>query len=249
MNLGNLKRKIANYFDKTPTDFQRPDEGGDMILDALDSARLNAETIFPFEANRKVLTITVDGTGGADWTNLPEYQLINTTWRVRSLRSMYRLYGTPPACWCEVMFEFKSNLRFPTPIPLGSHDFSPPPWNGFDFNPSLPPGIWERMFIVGQRVYHYPINTDQIPMLVDAVVWMDDYVDKDASYSDWMIDKGYNYLFWYALDELNFYQKEWVPREEGNISIMKGKIESELAKLISLDANVQNGMASIIHVD
>lgn len=99
----------------------------------------------------------------------------------------------------------------------------------------IPPGRVE-VVIHGDRVSLVPEVTEPVTLFMDCFVWMDDYTD-DAD-TDFFVERGSQYMIWAALCELNKLVKQWVPRQEGNLSEPTKERDIALEALIRHDKAV-----------
>lgn len=99
----------------------------------------------------------------------------------------------------------------------------------------IQPGRVE-VVIQGERVSLVPAVTEATVLFMDCFVWMDDYTD-DAD-TDFFVERGSQYMIWAALCELNKLVKQWVPRQEGNLSEPTKERDITLEALIRHDKAV-----------
>jgi hypothetical protein len=243
--LGDIRNKVAAYFARKVEDFQPEIDGNagkiDVIYEALDAARLSAEQQHAFEQNKKVLSATVNGATGLDLSSpLTEYGTANS-FIVRSVKTVYRQYGSK---WVEIPFEYRQNLQFPP------QEYCSP--SELQFTTSNAISRFEKVFIVGSKLFHYPLSDENIPILLDAYTWMVSYASgfdtptDQKNWTDWMTQFGSNYLFWAALEEVNFIENKYVFRQEGNIVIPQNKVQTELQKLKVWDSQWINSQSSLL---
>jgi len=221
MTIGALKQKLLFYTQKASDDtyFDFGSSPTDMLLDALNEARKQAELSYAFEMNKRVVTYS-SVVGSVDWQteaaigeDAPEMRSLKKVWTVASdstLRELRQVY--------------RENSKLATQI----------------WPETLVTGCTHRQYsLVGPILYITPANTEAIDLLADGYIWMDEYTSDEDE--DWMCKHGHNYLFWAALYYLNHKVKEFVQRQEGNLALSNGFVQEQLAKLISWDSAMKHG--------
>ena len=93
-----------------------------------------------------------------------------------------------------------------------------------------------EVVISGSRVSLVPDITEATVLYFDGYQWLDDY-DSDSD-TDFFIKHGSQYMLWSALCELNKLVKQWVPRQEGNLSEPTKERDTALEALIRHDKAV-----------
>lgn len=93
-----------------------------------------------------------------------------------------------------------------------------------------------EVVISGSRVSLVPAVTEATVLYFDGYQWLDDY-DSDSD-TDFFIKHGSQYMLWSALCELNKLVKQWVPRQEGNLSEPTKERDTALEALIRHDKAV-----------
>jgi hypothetical protein len=216
MNLEPIKDKLVFYLEKEGVSPDFLFGGRDMVLDALNEARLKAEQAYAFELNKRILVIPAV-TGACDWM-LANDLVSNAPYTVRNIK---RLYAVNPSG--EVVY-----------IPLDYYSLLQQEAEQAGAGALTT----TKAAIMGGRLYLVPANTTAVTLRMDAYVWMSPYVDYSAD--DWMTTHGSNYLFWSALQILNHRAKEFVPRQEGNLVVNEETVQRQLAGLISWDNQIRN---------
>lgn len=213
MNLEPIKDKLVYYLDKEGVSPDFLFGGRDMVLDALNEARLKAEQAYAFEMNKRILVIPAV-TGACDWM-LATDLVTSVSYTVRNIKKLYAVADDGSVVY----------------IPMGYYSLMENPLIG-------EPVVEQKAAIIGTRLHLFPANTTPITLRMDAYIWMpayDGYTD-----SDWMTQHGHNYLFWSALQTLNHRAKEFVPRQEGNLVITDDLVQKQLAGLIGWDSQIRN---------
>jgi len=99
----------------------------------------------------------------------------------------------------------------------------------------IKPGRVE-VVITGSRVKLVPAVSEATTLYFDCFTWMDDYTEE--SDTDFFIKHGAQYMLWASLCELNKLVKQWVPRQEGNLSEPTKERDIALEALIRHDKAV-----------
>lgn len=99
----------------------------------------------------------------------------------------------------------------------------------------IQPGRVE-VVIHGNRVSLVPAVTEAVTLFMDCFIWMDDYTEDTDT--DFFVQHGTQYMIWAALCELNKLVKQWVPRQEGNLSEPTKERDIALEALIRHDKAV-----------
>ena len=220
MNLGDITTKLATLFGKDSTDFIVA--GQDLLVQSLESARKEAERRRKFQLNRKLMSVTIDLRGGGYWTELAEVGYPTSVFKVRNVKKAY-YQNTDGSQGREIPFSLmKPDIR--------------------DCRPCL--------YLIGNRLMYSPQPTNQVSLTfqIDAFVWMKPYTDPDVdgSYTDWMIENGFDYLYHAAAFDLNWRYKEFVPRQEGNLMLSTDLIESKFRSLLASDSETVSGLDSVL---
>jgi hypothetical protein len=219
MTIEQLKTKIFLYFGlaETSDEFELDDE--DFLLDAINAAKKTAELRHAFELNKKLIVIPVTASAGGNWMEAT-IAGTETDVSVRSLKKAY-LIGDGGA-YKEVPMEYRS-------LATGVDSTQRPEVHAH---------------IIGDTIHLTP--RQDASLYVDAYIWTPDFTDESDTDSSWFLRQGDQYLFWGALWELNHKQKEWVPRQEGNLTLSNEKVEEELQKLIAWDNQIKNAQFNML---
>jgi len=222
MTIAQLKSKLLYYLHKADADIDTDFMAGenDMLLDALNSARQAAEILYAFELNRVTVPISVDAVAGGNWFEV----VVGTeedavTYNMNSLKRAWKVLDD--GSLKDVDFVLKSTL------------------------PTIPDSSTrELLYIEGTQIFQYPSNVSTVYQ-VEGYKWMADYsADEDE---DWMCKFGNDLLFWGALNDLNYRFKEFVPRQEGNLSLSQQRVDQEMQKLIVWDNRIRNSTVNLLN--
>lgn len=215
MNLEPIKDKLVYYLDKEGVSPDFLFGGRDMVLDALNEARLKAEQAYAFELNKRILVIPAV-TGVCDWV-LADDLVTSVPTLVRNIKKLYAVSDSGGVR--EIPIDYYSLLQTTTEV---ASDVI----------------VEQKAAIIGNRLHLFPANATPVTLRMDAYAWMKPY----GAYTDvdWMTMHGHNYLFWSALQILNHRAKEFVPRQEGNLVIAEEMVQKQLAGLIGWDSQMRN---------
>jgi hypothetical protein len=223
MNLEPIKDKLVYYLDKEGVSPDFLFGGRDMVLDALNEARLKAEQAYAFELNKRILVIPAV-TGVCDWV-LADDLVTSVPTLVRNIKKLYAVTDTGGLR--HIPLDYYSLLSAPDPTSTINMLVTP-----------NDPMQEQKAAIIGNRLHIFPANSTPLTLRLDAYAWMKPY----GAYTDvdWMTTHGHNYLFWAALQILNHRAKEFVPRQEGNLVVNEETVQRQLAGLISWDNQIRN---------
>ena len=223
MNLQPIKDKLVYYLDKEGVSPDFLFGGRDMVLDALNEARLKAEQAYAFELNKRILVIPAV-TGVCDWVLADDF-VTSVPTLVRNIKKLYAV--TDSGGLRHIPLDYYSLLSAPDPTSTINMLVT-----------ANDPYTEQKAAIIGNRLHLFPANSTPFTLRMDAYAWMKPY----GAYTDvdWMTMHGHNYLFWSALQLLNHRTKEFVPRQEGNLVISDDMVQKQLAGLIGLDSQIRN---------
>lgn len=89
--------------------------------------------------------------------------------------------------------------------------------------------------INGRKLFVHPSSASSVyPIAIDGNVWMDDYTTDDDT--DFILVRGFAYMQWATICELNAFLLKYVPRQEGTISPPTDARDLALDALIANDA-------------
>lgn len=211
--IATLQTRLLYYFQKAGVSPDLLQGSADMTLDALNDARKEAEQLYAFEMNKKSLELSAV-VGSQSWLTARQVGT-STDFSVRSIKKVWK--RATDGGLTEIPIEYKSL------VDLGNTS------TGYD----------EKIAFVGSDLYILPVNTTAYTLQFDGYVWMADYTD--PTNTDWMVLHGANYLFWKAAYLLNHRMKEFVPRQEGNVSFSDAFVMSKFQALVAWDNQLKNG--------
>lgn len=220
MNIGTLRERLVFYIDKEQLGPDLSSSAMDVILQSINNARLQAEQLHAFEMNKCVIEFPAVITN-VDWT-MSKLRGTDTDVSIRNIKKLWRLSDSSGLT--EIPIEYRNLAQLK---------------NELAYEETL-----KATFVGSQLQLFGPGSEEPIHLVADAYRWMADYVE--STDTDWMVQKGHNYLFWAALYELNYYAKEFVPRQEGNLAISDDYVQTQLGKLIALDNHIKNAYYNIL---
>lgn len=91
----------------------------------------------------------------------------------------------------------------------------------------------------GTKIALSPISDETVPVAVTGYVWADDYVDDTST--DWFLDRGFAYMQWATICELNHMLLKFVPRQEGTLAPPEKNRDLALESLIVVDSYSTEG--------
>lgn len=225
MNLFSLKDVCALLVGKTSADLTTGST--DLFLVAANNARRNAELRHNFEYSRITALVDINGADGAsldNGANISSY-LGDTYSFVKIKEIVAVMRRRPDGTYIPLDFaradipierdrtelEFSDNLfpylRYPSDAQINARGSSS--------------SIIQR----GRSLYIYPVYIDQSPttwrVLIEGYGWLNNYEDVgnvDDAPQDFFVEYGATYLQWAIVCELNMYFRQFVSRQEGNLS-------------------------------
>jgi len=219
MELLELRTKLARYMQRALADFTSG--GQDLLVEALENARLNAEKSYNWTAQQEQVTVVVQPTG----TTIPgTIKCVTGAWMLIQ-NEPYPLEVRSQAD----NFMRQSKIR---------RAMEPRRYLS-DAELSTPMSLRSRFQLVfnGNLLSVAPTQTANVSVILDTQQWMTTYRGAADDYEDWMMQTGQEYLFWQAIVELNFLVKAFVPRQEGNIAPPERLAEMALLKMHENDTH------------
>jgi len=180
----------------------------DMILVAANNAMRSGQKRHDFNFLAGSVQVSVDPDTGADWTSLTS---IGT--KLRRIETVFRVQtaGLSPIRWTTRQTLANEILR--------SNDRSVSrEWYPTDATEY----VTETMALVeGNKIYLHPKPDAATTLEIQGYTWLNDLSDSltDGLLSDtnFMLEYGFDWVMWQTLVELNYYTKQFVARQEGNL--------------------------------
>lgn len=229
MTVAQIKTRVANFFHKAVGDCVVNSE--DMLLSAMNSAKLLAEQTHDFEKSKRLCQLTISSSTGAALSSAVLFGT-STAVKVKSILN------------CGILGD-DGTIR---PIDLRRRDSvmaeirkvnRVEPWDSLGRYPAqdaehLAIGIREVMQWGDQVMLRPMLETGSITLVMEAYTNMPDY-DTTGTYTDFFTDFGHNFLVWQSIVELNHFYKEFIPRQEGNLMPPDKMAATYLQQLINWD--------------
>lgn len=230
--LPDLEAKIAAYLQHIVADFDV--NGINLLRDAINQSQRYAQMQHDFEMMRCSVDVSVSLTSGVIFS--PAF--LHGTSNYVTIKKIRRAYiASPDQGIRPIGFtnqEYVSNdlaLRWQGTEWSRGRAFPAP----FDFvdTPTLVQS--------GQHVYLYPADQNvfgasPVSMMLDVYRYFPNYDEDDDN--DFMLQFGDDFLFYDSLCRLNFYWKEFVNRQEGNVAPPNGERDAAWAALLAWDASL-----------
>lgn len=210
MTLREIKNAAASYLDREELDLNV--NGLDLGLVAMNTVRREAEAVWDFEFQRRLVTVSVNGVTGG------------------SLDSAV-LYGTATSAEIKTvidvgLFDEQGNLRPVEWTTVAESLERQRSENPFGSNLYLTDGEAEsgpcgtgRFDFVGSTVYRFPkVSNATYTLGMEVYAGTTDWVasDLNSTVAPWTTF-GAPFLLWATVVELNHLFKAFVPRQEGNL--------------------------------
>jgi hypothetical protein len=225
-----LKSKIAGYLQLAVADLEAIN-GIDLLLDAINRSHQYAQMQYDFELMRCSVDVSISLTSGVLFS--PAH-LHGTTDYV-TVKKIVRTYlgsGMRP-------INFSNREWVSSDLALR--------WQGVGFSrnvsvPSLNSNIDTPAVIqMGPHLYMYPsdenvVGQSPVDVVMDVYRYFPDYSEDDDN--DFILEFGDDFLFWDSVCRLNFYSKEFVNRQEGNVSPPNKERDEAWADLVAWDGSL-----------
>jgi len=229
MTVAQIKTRVANFFHKAVGDCTVNSE--DLILSAMNSAKLLAEQTHDFEKSKKLCQLIISSSTGAA---LSSATLFGTTTGVQ-IKSILN---------CGIVGD-DGSIR---PIDFRRRDSvmaeirkvnRVEPLDGFDRYPAEDAEKWSvgvrEVMQWGDQVMLRPmLDSGSVTLVMECYTNMPDY-DSTGTYTDFFTLYGHNYLVWQSIVELNHFYKEFITRQEGNVAPPDRLAATYLQQLINWD--------------
>lgn len=243
--IAQLKTRIANVHGKVVTDFVLNEE--DMLLVALNNARLFAEQSHDLENCYGAMDLVVDEVAGGDLDAVYLHGDTESPLKVKTIDDMGYYDDSGVFCprrWQRMRQKRQQDARRKE---LGSFDDledrvpSDAEWSA---NHSRNCGI----YVYGRQVYSMlaggTSGTTKV-VGIEGQFWLPEYVDdpeeepEDGPYQDIFLAHGFNYLFWQGVCELNYIFRKFAPRQEGNVPAPTREAQAALGAFLTWDSYAQ----------
>lgn len=229
MSLEPIRDGIELYINRALTDFTK--NSTDLVTVALNHARKRAERAHDFTCTRVEAKIVLDAYSGA---LMSDATLTDDEETAVDLRSIKGAFYSGDGLWRRPMqYKLKDTLvqtiQDSDDAVLYNDDVRYPG----DWQPNC--GLY-TLVKSGLRLYVYPgarVAGTDVTVYLDAYKWMEPYEDEDSE--DWFSENASEYLMWQAIVELNHLAKEFVPRQQGNLTPPQDRANEALATLIATD--------------
>ncbi len=233
----NLKAKIAGYLQRAESDYMV--NNIDLLLDAINKAHQFALLQHDFVFAECTVDVPVNLTAGA---RLSPAVLKGTNNYVTVKKVLRAWLGYVPIDFTTQADRAADHGRY---------------WDGVDFSrgrlyndlPNARPYVSQS----GPNIYLFPANTSivgssPITLELDVIRYFPDYSDEEGS-TDFIMQFGDDFLFWHSVCRLNFFNKEFVQREEGNVGAPKEERKEAWENLLAWDAGMVTTADTTLNLD
>jgi hypothetical protein len=230
--LPDLKSKIAAYLQKAVVDFTV--NGIDLLLDAINRSHQYAQMQYDFELMRCSVDVSISLTQGAFFSPALIHGTSNYV-TVKKVRRAYFNDGT--GVLRPINFINREGVSSDLDLRWRGEEFSrarayPQPFSGYDTPSIVQTGI---------TLYMYPTDTNvvgnsPVEVVLDVYRYFPDYsTDLD---NDFLLQFGDDFLMWASVCRLNYFSKEFVNRQEGNVSPPEKERDAAWADLLAWDGSL-----------
>lgn len=235
MTINDLKRKIAAYLQRSPQDFVV--NGVDLLLDAINDAHMDLLQQYDWEYAKVSVDALVSIANGCEISPLPLHGTTDLVTVKKVLRSFVAdgFGGVRPIKYVSRDFVIDDVGQRWDGIPL---KWAP---NQRDM-PNWPTFYEVYLTQLGTKLIVYPtsrvlVPIDPMPVFLDVIRYFPDYKDDDEN-SDFILQYGNHFLKWDAICALNYRAKEFVPRQEGNVTSPTDQRDAALINLLAWNAGL-----------
>lgn len=233
--VGQLKKRIAGFFKQSAASFVV--DGEDLLLEALNEARVFAEKRHDYGPNYLVAYVDV----GADGVSLASAKAKDddSDVRLKEWTQFYRadVNGTllpmahhtrkHEAVWNREQIEFQHYRGLGRDT--GRYPARPDSWAAESLN--KPPEVYLQGNFL--RLSNPPASGTQ-RIYIDGVKWMDNYTTNENT--DFITENGAAYLKWHSIVTLNYMELRFLSGLDGNLPAPTKLRDEELSTLEAWDA-------------
>lgn len=232
MTIGQLKALIPAYLGEASAILTVG--GVDLMLMALNNARIQAELAHDFVEQDVFCRLSVSSSGGALASAVLE-STGATTQNIKTVKQCYlRDTTATPTGYIPMFFDRKKTIANRILDIQNTYESDTEGELRYRSDNIYHLGLDSmRVYQDGTSLFINPSQDSTVSLAIDANVWMTPYT-ADAN-TDWMTDRGYSYLMWAAICELNKLTKTFVFRQEGFLSPPEKERDAALAALIAWD--------------
>ncbi len=246
MTIATLKSKIAGYLQRAVADYSV--NGVDLLLDAINKAHQWGQQQYDFEYAKCVVDALVSLEDGVAISPLPLHGTMTNVAVKKVLKAFVSdaFKGFRPIKFVSRAWQTDDVEQRWSGIP---YPFAPSQRD----MPSYPTFFETYLVQVGQTLMIYPNATiisrqDPLPISLDVVQYFPDYID-DSHPVDFFLQYGDDWLAWDAICRLNVLNKEFVPRQEGNIAPPTDQRDRAWQDLLAWDAQLVTTGDSMLSLD
>lgn len=242
--IGQLRASVAAFLQGSLDSFNV--NGNDLLLNALNNARRNAEKLHDWDCQlTEAYGVVSDGKGTtANWKRVDDDSTVKVkqvqTYYLRDangcLTPLYAQSRKHAATWAR---EHDGRRRFN----LSSRYPGDAVERGFQFG-SYRPGqksVYD-VYVFNRGFELHPKPVGDVTIQGDVFCWLDNYSD-DAD-TDFFTEHGSDYLMYAAIVECNLLVQTFIPQQEGNLSPPQKAADTALAALIAYDKYIVASSAS-----
>jgi hypothetical protein len=177
----------------------------DLILVATNNALRTAQKRHDFNYLLHTAQVTVDPSLGVDWTSITNPEGTGTTLRRLECVFLVQATGVLPIRWMTRAHLANEVLR--------SNDRSVArEWYPTD---AVEYVTDQYALVEGNKIYIHPKPDTATTVELTGYKWLADMAS--ASDTNFIIEFGFDWLMWQTLVELNYFTKQFVARQEGNL--------------------------------
>jgi len=204
---GQLKIAVAGFMQRDPVTFVRTVSGTswDVLLQAMNNARLYAERLIDFELSKKSIQIT--GVSLLNGGNLANATLLGTNTAV-SVKKIITPFLPIQSDVQQFPVDLISKIGWNNRIKRRFEGARPTDTSDYAFITDAPFAVMQT----GNTLAIVPPDSTAVPqatftLYADAVCWLPDYTSAGTE-NDFLLDFAFDWLMYQSIQELNFFVKE-----------------------------------------
>jgi hypothetical protein len=247
-NFGNLKTQVKRYFSANTSLYQtvqgQPEDAEELeaeidaaILNAANNARRYAELRHDFSELDVVGRVTVTGGGPVNLRAVPliePYGVDDEEASFKSVRAVHLVdTATNSLIPIRVTTRQAETIATIKRMDLGNRVRYAPMEMDFSERADY------LAIIHGQYLTLQPIGTDSVTIAIDGNRWAVDYDDDEDT--DYFLTRGFEFMQWQCIVELNHMLLKFVPRQEGSLAPPTQARDMAFENLLVADSYSVNG--------
>lgn len=192
----------------------------DLLMNAANNAKRFAQNRFDWESELELVYVDTTTTGSGVWSSAKRYS-DNADVKVKQPQTFYweeesggKTYFVPLYHHSKKHGAVQWKERLETQALFDRRYLSDRDRGMYTIQQGYNCGY--EVYILGNRFEIQPLLTESKRIYLDAFLWFLDYTD-DADTDTLFLEKGFEYMQWYCVVELNNRFQTFIPQQEGNL--------------------------------